>query len=347
MIKAGAVVVGALLAFVLAAAVPPTPASSAQQANSSMVFYSGFGRAGINHGEDYAAYSFVHSRDAEEPSWSGREECSTERSDDFPSGPDTLVGWSIGRNAPIFFLAEAPDRHDEIDTIWLLDPGYYDKMRENGCDFDLPRTPSAYLDEWLAGDPNHTLVILSGAYTELDNRQGLTQVYLDDINGKSLRNQVELCRIDSNIEAYNHDNRLVQNFIPFTVGPATCPTDTTKIPLVSYRGASGREGAVVRLYASVFNRLPDPSGFNFWVNDGRTTWQMADFFVTSDEFSATYGDLTDDEFLVALYVNVLGRGPDAAGLAFWQERLGSDLTRADVVVYFSDSTEFRLLTQTS
>lgn len=345
MIKAGVAVLSTLLVALVLAVLPPSPAGS--QGGASVVFYSGFDRAGINYGEDYADYSFVHTRNGPEPSWSGAQECSTERSDDFPSGPDTLVGWSIGRNAPIFFLAEAPDRHDEIDTIWLLDPGHYEKYQENGCDFDLPRTPSSYLNEWLSGDASRTLVILSGSLTEVDNRQGLTQVYLNDINGESLRNQVELCGINSNHEAYNHDNRLVQFFMPFTVGAPSCPTQTEKIPLISYRGASGRDGAVVRLYSSVFRRLPDATGFNFWVNDGRTTWQMADFFVTSDEFVATYGDLTDDQFVDALYNNVLGRSPDQAGLAYWRNRLATDLTRAGVVVFFSDSTEFRRITNTS
>ncbi len=332
-----------------AAVLAPVGAEPAQgaQPESSMVFYSGYDTAGINYGEDYAAYAFVHAQNnGEWPSWSGSQECSTERADDFPAGPDTLVGWSIGRNAPVFFLAEAPERHDEIDTIWLLDPGHLDKFNENGCDFDLARTPSAYLGDWLSGDQGRRLVILSGDLSEVDKRAGLTQVYLDEINGEQLRDQTHLCLIDKG-EVSNHDNRLVQFFVPLTLGPAECPSQTTRLPLISYRGASGRDGAVVRLYESVFDRQPDATGFNFWVNDGRTTWDMAAFFVTSDEFRATYGTLTDDQFLIELYRNVLGRGPDEAGLQFWRQRMTDGQSRAQVVVYFSDSTEFRIQTQTS
>ncbi|MFT7600519.1 MAG: hypothetical protein ACI8TP_003462 [Acidimicrobiales bacterium] len=74
---------------------------------------------------------------------------------------------------------------------------------------------------------------------------------------------------------------------------------------------------------------------------------MAAFFVTSAEFVATYGDLGDDQFVLSLYRNVLGREPDTDGLSYWRQRLRTDLRRSDVVVFFSDSAEFRTQTSTS
>ncbi len=349
-------------------AAPQTTAAqttAAQTTENSVVYYSGFGIAGINYADPYADYEYVHSLTSDDwPTWSGRKtECSTENTDLFPEGPNVLVGWSIGRVAPAFFLEEAPDRWDEIDTIWLLDPGTLQKMTAGGnCDDDLAKTPSAYFAEWLEGDRTRRLIILSGDLSEEDDRAGLNRFYLGDLVSEAAQNQTLLCRINKG-EVSNHDNRLVRFFMPFTTGRAECPDLTVRITIPGqerlpvtigeaiaesvYNGASGRDGAVVRLYASVFARLPDSSGFNFWTNDSRTLRDMARFFVTSAEFVETYGDLTDDEFVVELYYNVLGRAPDNSGLAYWRNRLATDLERADVVVLFSDSAEFRSQTSTS
>jgi hypothetical protein len=40
-----------------------------------------------------------------------------------------------------------------------------------------------------------------------------------------------------------------------------------------------------------------------------------------------------------LYNNVLNRAPDAGGLAFWQEKLTTGWSTADVLGYFATSNE--------
>jgi len=45
-----------------------------------------------------------------------------------------------------------------------------------------------------------------------------------------------------------------------------------------------------------------------------------------------------------LYGNVLGRGPDAGGLADWVGKLGSGWSRGEVLVGFSESVEYRAKT---
>ena len=59
----------------------------------------------------------------------------------------------------------------------------------------------------------------------------------------------------------------------------------------------------------------------------------------SSEFINRYGTLTDTAFVDALYLNVLGRLPDQAGLQFWTDQLSHGTTRAVVLVGFAESPE--------
>ena len=87
---------------------------------------------------------------------------------------------------------------------------------------------------------------------------------------------------------------------------------------------------IVELYIAYFNRAPDAMGLAFWGNayaDGLTLEQMAALFIDQPETRAAYpADMTNVEFALAVYDNVLGRVPDADGFAFWVNAL----SRGDV-----------------
>ena len=105
-----------------------------------------------------------------------------------------------------------------------------------------------------------------------------------------------------------------------------------------------RIAPVVRLYSATFLRLPDYDGLLTWANASRSGWtleQIADEFTTSAEFQNRYGDVSDAEFVTLLYNNVLGRDPDAGGLADWVGRLESGQSRGSILVGFSESVEYR------
>jgi alpha-tubulin suppressor-like RCC1 family protein len=108
---------------------------------------------------------------------------------------------------------------------------------------------------------------------------------------------------------------------------------------------NGFVAPVVRLYYATFLRVPDYAGLTFnagLVRQGTITLpQLADFFTASPEFAATYGALDNTQFVTLLYNNVLGRAPDAAGLAGWVSLLGSGYTRGQVLLGFSESTEYQ------
>jgi hypothetical protein len=106
----------------------------------------------------------------------------------------------------------------------------------------------------------------------------------------------------------------------------------------------GRIAPVARLYFAYFLRIPDYGGLDFWTGffASNSLDAVSDFFSRSPEFAARYGALDNPQFVTLVYQNVLGRAPDAAGLAFWTGQLASGaMTRGQVMLGFSESAEYR------
>ena len=84
------------------------------QAENSMVFYSGFGEAGIYFAAPTATHEFVHTSESDRwETYTASTTCGTHKADDFePGTANVLVSWSIGRVAPIYFLAQSRNRWD-------------------------------------------------------------------------------------------------------------------------------------------------------------------------------------------------------------------------------------------
>lgn len=102
---------------------------------------------------------------------------------------------------------------------------------------------------------------------------------------------------------------------------------------------------VARLYFAYFLRIPDYAGLIGWVQALKTGWtlpQISNQFALSAEFTNLYGSLGNGQFVTLAYQNVLGRAPDAAGYAYWVGQLDAGLlTRGDVMIGLSESTEYR------
>lgn len=106
----------------------------------------------------------------------------------------------------------------------------------------------------------------------------------------------------------------------------------------------GTIAPLVRLYYAHFGRAPDYAGLTHWARAARDGWSMAkisEAFVLSSEFQLTYGQLTDPQYVDLVYLNVLGRSPEAAGRAHWVAGLGQGMTRGELMVAFSESPEYR------
>ncbi|MGF1528871.1 MAG: DUF4214 domain-containing protein [Candidatus Competibacterales bacterium] len=101
---------------------------------------------------------------------------------------------------------------------------------------------------------------------------------------------------------------------------------------------------MARLYQAAFDRLPDRPGLDYWVAVFRANTAahvaIADGFAASAEFQARYGaDLSAEAFIDQLYLNVLDRPADAAGLANWTAAFEGGASRGTMVVAFADSAE--------
>lgn len=104
----------------------------------------------------------------------------------------------------------------------------------------------------------------------------------------------------------------------------------------------GTAGQAYRLYQAAFDRAPDVPGLGYQMralDSGLSLGQVAAHFIASPEFQSTYGALSDAAFVRELYDNVLGREPEAQGLAYHVARLEQGAGRENVLAGFSESPE--------
>lgn len=107
------------------------------------------------------------------------------------------------------------------------------------------------------------------------------------------------------------------------------------------------QASIGRLY-SILDRAPDIEGLKFWLSHGaagETGAQIADGFVQSAEFSQRLPDGSNAAFVENLYHNVLDRGSDAGGLAYWVQSLDGGTSRGQVAFNIANSPESAALTQ--
>jgi Domain of unknown function (DUF4214) len=109
-------------------------------------------------------------------------------------------------------------------------------------------------------------------------------------------------------------------------------------------GAKQTAGSGYMLYKAAFNRTPDAGGLGYWISNmdsGMSYNDVAKNFVTSTEFKMAFGGSNPsvNTLVTKLYNNVLNRTPDAGGLAFWQDKLNTGWSTADVLGFFSTSAE--------
>ncbi len=116
-------------------------------------------------------------------------------------------------------------------------------------------------------------------------------------------------------------------------------TDFTQI----FDLTSSIDKSVYLLYQAALNRVPDTAGFRYWAgladSQNMSASSLASQFITAPEFQQKYGGLDNAGYAAALYVNVIGRAPDAAGLSFWVNNLALGETRAQMLVDFATSME--------
>ncbi len=121
-------------------------------------------------------------------------------------------------------------------------------------------------------------------------------------------------------------------------------------PVVDAAADPGVRGSVERLYGAVFGRGRDQAGFDYWVGiyvGGAPLSAIATEFMVSSEWTSTYGDLDNANFVSVIYGNVLGRDPDPAGYAYWLGLVDGGLSRTKLLLGFSESPEYVQATGTA
>lgn len=105
----------------------------------------------------------------------------------------------------------------------------------------------------------------------------------------------------------------------------------------------GHGGQAYRLFAAALDRAPVPRGVGFWIaglDNGVTLEHIAGEFIGSPEFQTRFGaNLSNQEFVFTLYDHVLHRAPKESGLKFWTNALDVGVSRASVLMQFSESPE--------
>ena len=106
-----------------------------------------------------------------------------------------------------------------------------------------------------------------------------------------------------------------------------------------------QEAKITGLYVAFFNRAADQAGLEYWTTTaGNVANEGGDIssvfktlskgFATHPTFKSTYDDLTDEEFVKAIYRNALGRDGDAEGIAYWTDLIDRGMIRSDMVATF-------------
>ncbi len=106
-----------------------------------------------------------------------------------------------------------------------------------------------------------------------------------------------------------------------------------------------------RIYQASFDRTPDEGGVLFWIGNldhfdtlGWSQYEKEQFlatqFIQSDEFKDLFGaNPTNEQYIDAMYLNVLDRLPDQGGYDFWVGGMEQGLTREDILIAFTKSDE--------
>ena len=128
-----------------------------------------------------------------------------------------------------------------------------------------------------------------------------------------------------------------------TVALQFAESATNVLGTLSMSGDSGY-GEVYRIYETTLGRAPDPAGLPGYLSalqSGASLQSIVQDFTASQEYFQDFGNDSNTQFVTELYKLGLGRAPDPAGLQNWVNDLSGGMSRSNVVLAISDSTESR------
>jgi TorA maturation chaperone TorD len=114
-------------------------------------------------------------------------------------------------------------------------------------------------------------------------------------------------------------------------------------PVVVSDEPTGTGADVYRLYQAFFNREPDAGGlsaFTAAIDSGQLSLaQAADSMAKSAEFAQGEGQLSNLDFVRALYQNMFGRDPEGNSGPAWAAALAAGATRGSVAMAIAEGAE--------
>ncbi len=118
------------------------------------------------------------------------------------------------------------------------------------------------------------------------------------------------------------------------------------------KSTNGLEQAVMlyRLYLAALGREPDTGGFNgwlTWLNSGNSLQAAEAGFVQSPEGQSKYGWMTNQQFVVHIYNDALGRNPEPEAEQGWTNALNTGMSREEFVDVVLHSSEMAFHTAAS
>ena len=97
---------------------------------------------------------------------------------------------------------------------------------------------------------------------------------------------------------------------------------------------------IAGLYIAFFNRAPDKNGLEYWqdqavaLGEESAVKTLASGFAAHAKFNSLYGSMNNQEFVQAIYKNILGQAGDSDGVAYWTDLIENGLSKSDMVANF-------------
>jgi hypothetical protein len=102
---------------------------------------------------------------------------------------------------------------------------------------------------------------------------------------------------------------------------------------------------IALLYEAGLGREADADGLNYWIDQhdaGMSFATMAANFLDSAEFTTRFGDddtMSNADFVNVMYLNILNRPGEKAGLDYWTSTMDTGMSREAVLIGFARSPE--------
>jgi hypothetical protein len=196
--------------------------------------------------------------------------------------------------------------------------------------------------ENISGSSSDDIIVLNSANNSIDGNSGNDKVYISSSDDLRVDYDGESIYISSSSTGLD----VLTDIEELYINDSLVTLSTYQKSRYNYSDQKADD--MGRLYLSVFNRLADKEGLDYWLSDynsGNSMTNIAASFILSDEFVSTYGsNISDNEYINLLYNNVLYRDADSSGLSYWSDEMQNGFSKAEVLASFANSEEFVELT---